>query len=286
MTKRIFLLFICCTLMLLSAAALSGCGKEKDDLVQQGLTYIENGQYEKARNAFKKAAQEDPENVQAKETYQVVDKFLKAKEAHELGDDEAAAEYLEDLPERYQNLSIAEDINRLLRSLKSSLPDAEKKDKDAASTEKNGKASATDTSNKDIFSAQEEIDLQLQIAEKLLNTDLYDSALESLQALDMTYARTEQKTKYNEIKEKAEKGKNQEAAKDEENPGEKDFTPEKAMEYLREEYPDMAGDLGLEELPAKYDENNHKYYELPMQYNGETFTVQIFSDGRVIREDR
>ena len=46
----------------------------------QGLTYIENGQYEKARNAFKKAAQEDPENVQAKETYQIVDKFLKAKE--------------------------------------------------------------------------------------------------------------------------------------------------------------------------------------------------------------
>ena len=40
MTKRIFLLFICCTLMLLSAAALSGCGKEKDDLVQQGLTSV------------------------------------------------------------------------------------------------------------------------------------------------------------------------------------------------------------------------------------------------------
>lgn len=287
MIKRFFSILLCCILSICSAAALSGCGKDKDDLIQQGLTYIENGQYERARSAFQEAAQNDPEDTQAKECYQIVDAYLKAEEAHALGDDEAAAEYLADLPERYQNLAIAEDIDSLLRSLRSSLPDAENREDNneedtSRSTERPERSSATEkpAENETIFSAQENIASQLQSAKSQLDAGLYDDVLEILNGLDMTYATTEQKNQYNEYKEQAESGKEQAAANDAAHPEQADFTAEKALEYLQAEYP-IQGDLG--ELPAKYDENNRKYYEILFAYNGENITVRIFADGTIER---
>lgn len=282
MTKRILFLFLCCTLALFSVSALSGCGKDEDDLISEGLTYIENGQYKKARNVLEKAAQDDPENIQAKETYQIVDRYLKAKEAHELGDDAAASEYLENLPERYENLPISDDIRTLLRSLKSSLPDNEK------SKSKSNKNSSKNKSeeNKDIFSAQEEIDMQLQIAQNLADAGLYSNALEVLDETDMTYARSEQKTQYNTIREDAEKGGEQAAANEEANPEQKEFTSQKALEYLKNKYPNLSGDPGIEGLPAKYDTNGQKYYELTFQHENDIITAQIFANGMVVEKSR
>lgn len=264
-----------------SLSLLCSCGKDDIDYFSKGYAQVENGQYKAALESFLIAAEQGDD--QAKKAADIVSGYLNADEAFAIGDIEAAKAFLESIPENYEYYDIAEDIDSLRRKVYSYNPDAKHEDEP---TEK-PKKEEDDTSasmTKEEFSRHEQIDLDLQQVQEYIDKENYTDAQEYLSGLDFSEMSDSQRTKAESMKDTISQKIENASSQD----NEKDFTSEKAIEFVQREY-SLQGDMGGD-LPAKYDEDGRKYYELTFQdgtdENAPIITVHIYGDGEIKEVDR
>lgn len=273
-------IFFAALIAILSVGLLCSCGKDDIDYFSKGYTQVENGQYKAALESFLIAAEQGDD--QAKKAADIVSGYLNADEAFAIGDIESAKAFLESIPENYEYYDIAEDIDALRRKVYSYNPDAEHKNEPTEKPKEENEASASMT--KEEFSRHEQIDLDLQQVQEYIDKENYTDAQEYLSGLDFSEMSDSQRTRAESMKDTISQKIEDASSQD----NEKDFTSEKAFEFVQREY-SLQGDMGGD-LPAKYDDDGRKYYELTFQ-DGEgegapILTVHIYGDGEIKEVDR
>lgn len=256
--------------VLAAAILLSGCGGASEDAYEQGCKQLESGAYEEALDTFREGAQKGDD--QAKTAEQIMEGYLNAKEAYQLGDPKGAQEFLEGIPEEYRDYAVADDIDSLRREISGKageepVPPAGGRDEKA-------------------FSAREAIDMALQQAQAELDSGLYDRVQEILQDVRAEDCSQSQKEKLEQLQKDAQAGAEQQEKAETANPDNQTFTPDKAAKILQDKY-GIQGDLS-QGLASHYDDKGNKYYELTFQTEEggkpKIVKARIYGDGRVEEE--
>lgn len=99
---------------IIGVTALIGCksGEIKRQL-ESGITALNNGQYDEAKEDFEEVIKEDENNVEAKNFIDIINNYENAKKEFEKNDFDKAKEYISKIPEEYTEYKIKDDIDNL-----------------------------------------------------------------------------------------------------------------------------------------------------------------------------
>lgn len=99
---------------IIGVTALIGCksGEIKRQL-ESGITALNNGQYDEAKEDFEEVIKEDANNVEAKKFIDVISNYENAKKEFEKNNFDKAKEYISKIPEEYTEYKIKDDIDNL-----------------------------------------------------------------------------------------------------------------------------------------------------------------------------
>ncbi len=97
----------------------TGCGGNEtaEKAAEQGKLAMASGDYTAALNYLKLAQEEGNTDAKIKETVQILDNFLKAKEEVANHQTAKALEYLNAIPANYKNSAVASDIEKLRQEI-------------------------------------------------------------------------------------------------------------------------------------------------------------------------
>jgi len=107
------------TALIASVLLTAGCGGNEtaEKAVEQSKLSMASGDYTAALNYLKLAMDEGNKDAKVRETAQILENFLKAKEEVANHQTTKALEYLNAIPESYKNSSIAADIEKLRQEI-------------------------------------------------------------------------------------------------------------------------------------------------------------------------
>lgn len=109
--KRTVALVIVC---LIGSISLIGCiDADVKRGLKNGMTALENGQYEQAKQDFENVLREDKQNVDANRLLSVINNYESAKKEFEEGNLEKAESFINKIPQEYINYKIKDDVKKL-----------------------------------------------------------------------------------------------------------------------------------------------------------------------------
>ncbi|GIM29366.1 hypothetical protein CPJCM30710_20320 [Clostridium polyendosporum] len=240
----------------------TGCSSRlADKAIEQGKLELSNKEYDKAVASFQLALDEDSNNKEAKELKDIIDGYLKAKKAYDNNNLDESKKLVEGINEKYMNLSIKDDIDKLKADIK-----------DAQQT-------------------IAEINQSIEKLNILVNDKKYDEAKALSQELNGKHLSDEQRGKLAEIVKRMndELAKIEADKKAEEEQKKKEFTVEKAIQYAIKKYGNNP-DIAYAYDPQIRYENGKKYFSIiakskSMMANGGSgtlFRAKVFEDGTVV----
>ena len=120
--SKIIIYFI----VLLSILSLLGCGNRVKDNLKAGINYLNNEEYEEAKDQFEAVLEKDPDNEEAITLNEIITKFISATEEYENNNLEKSKEYLDEIPEKYTEYSIKDKIDDLKKIVGDKLEEIKK----------------------------------------------------------------------------------------------------------------------------------------------------------------
>lgn len=120
--SKIIIYFI----VLLSILSLLGCGNRVKDNLKAGINYLNNEEYEEAKDQFEAVLEKDPDNEEAITLNEIITKFISATEEYENNNLEKSKEYLDDIPEKYTEYRIKDKIDDLKKTVGDKLEEIKK----------------------------------------------------------------------------------------------------------------------------------------------------------------
>lgn len=117
---------IICLGISLVIISLLGCGDGTEDKLKSGIDYLNNEQYEEAKEQFSDILEKEPDNEEALTLNEIITKFISAKEEYEKDDLEKSKEYLDEIPEIYSEYNIKDKIDDLKKIVEEKLDEIKK----------------------------------------------------------------------------------------------------------------------------------------------------------------
>lgn len=117
---------IICLIIALAIVSLLGCGNGTKDKLKAGIDYLNNEQYEEAKEQFSAILEKEPNNEEAITLNEIITKFINAKESYEKNDLEKSKEYLDGIPEKYSEYNIKDKIDDLKNTVGEKLEEIKK----------------------------------------------------------------------------------------------------------------------------------------------------------------
>ncbi|MEG2235961.1 MAG: hypothetical protein RR144_05955 [Clostridia bacterium] len=153
---------------IIGITTLIGCksGEIKRQL-ESGITALNDGKYDEAKEDFEEVIREDKNNGQAQNIITIIDNYENAKKALEQNKISEVKEYISKIPKEYTNYSIKDDIDKIKGEV-------DKKDK-----------------------IIKDIDAKLQNIDSLIKDKKYEEAQNEADKIDIKDAFKEQKDKLN-----------------------------------------------------------------------------------------
>lgn len=112
--------------VVLSVVSLLGCGNGVKDKFESGINYLNNEEYEEAKEQFEAVLEKDLNNEEAITLNEIITKFLNAKEEYENNNLEKSKEYLDEISEKYNDYSIKDNIDDLKKTVDGKLEEIKK----------------------------------------------------------------------------------------------------------------------------------------------------------------
>lgn len=103
----------------------AGCSTGLKDKIEAGITCLNNGQYEEAKDEFEAVLEKDPDNSQAKILNEIIIEFINATEEYKNDNLDTAKEYLDKIPNEYADYSIKDAIDDLKKNVNDKLVNIE-----------------------------------------------------------------------------------------------------------------------------------------------------------------
>ncbi|MGL6184189.1 MAG: hypothetical protein ACRC1T_02210 [Clostridium chrysemydis] len=128
----------------------AGCGNNIKEKLETGITYLNNGEYDKAEQSFGEIIKEKPDNNEAKVLEQIVKNYKYSEELYKSGDYTKAKEEINKIPSEYSKYNIKENVDKLKEEIDKKLKEIKAIDEKLNCLEKLIKENKLSEANKEI----------------------------------------------------------------------------------------------------------------------------------------